>query len=40
MPKLISYNLNGIRSAMNKGLLDWLKGANPDIFCIQELKAN
>lgn len=37
--KIISYNLNGIRAAMTKGLLDWLKGANPDIFCIQELKA-
>lgn len=37
--KIISYNLNGIRAAMTKGLLDWLKAANPDIFCIQELKA-
>lgn len=25
---------------MNKGLVDWLKSANPDIFCVQELKAN
>jgi len=37
--KIISYNVNGIRSAMNKGLLDWLKGANPDILCLQEIKA-
>src|SRR5688572_332473 len=37
--KIISYNLNGIRAAMTKGLVEWLKGANPDIFCIQELKA-
>lgn len=38
--KIISYNVNGIRSAMNKDLLGWLKGAQPDIFCIQEMKAN
>jgi len=37
--KIISYNLNGIRAAMNKGLVDWLKAAAPDIFCVQELKA-
>ncbi|MES2591156.1 MAG: exodeoxyribonuclease III [Bacteroidota bacterium] len=39
MTKIITYNLNGIRSAMNKGLLDWLKAANPDILCVQEIKA-
>ncbi len=39
MTKIISYNLNGIRAAMTKGLVDWLKGSAPDIFCIQELKA-
>ena len=37
--KIISYNLNGIRSAINKGLLDWLQSENPDVFCIQESKA-
>ena len=37
--KIISYNLNGIRSAMSKGLLDWLKAERPDVFCIQESKA-
>ena len=37
--KIISYNLNGIRSAISKGLLDWLKTENPDVFCIQESKA-
>ena len=39
MTKIITYNLNGIRSAMSKGLLEWLKAANPDILCVQELKA-
>ena len=37
--KIISYNLNGIRSAIGKGLLDWLREENPDVFCIQESKA-
>ena len=37
--KIISYNLNGIRSAINKGLLDWLAVEQPDVFCIQESKA-
>ena len=37
--KIVSYNLNGIRSAINKGLLDWLQTENPDVFCIQESKA-
>ncbi|MFN0050284.1 MAG: exodeoxyribonuclease III [Cytophagales bacterium] len=40
MTKLISYNVNGIRASISKGLLEWLAGANPDIFCVQELKAN
>ena len=37
--KIVSYNLNGIRSAINKGLLDWLQMEDPDVFCIQESKA-
>lgn len=37
--KIVSYNLNGIRSAMGKGLLDWLAQERPDVFCIQESKA-
>ena len=38
--KIISYNVNGIRAAIKKGFLEWLKAANPDIICIQETKAN
>jgi exodeoxyribonuclease-3 len=38
--KIISYNVNGIRAAIKKGFLEWLKVANPDIICIQETKAN
>ena len=37
--RIISYNLNGIRSAISKGLLDWLQQEQPDVFCIQESKA-
>lgn len=38
--KIISYNVNGIRAAINKGLIDWMQAANPDILCIQETKAH
>lgn len=37
--KIISYNLNGIRAAMNKNLTAWLKEQNADVVCFQELKA-
>ena len=37
--KLISYNVNGIRAAMNKGLIEWLIKEKPDIICLQEIKA-
>lgn len=37
--KIISYNVNGIRAAMKKGFVDWLKAANPDVLCLQETKA-
>lgn len=37
--KIISYNVNGIRAAMRKGFIDWLKNANPDVVLIQETKA-
>lgn len=37
--KILSYNVNGIRAAISKGFLDWLQAANPDIICLQEIKA-
>lgn len=37
--KIISYNVNGIRAAVNKGFIDWLKISNPDVICLQEIKA-
>jgi exodeoxyribonuclease-3 len=38
--KIISYNVNGIRAAINKGFIEWLQQANPDVICLQEIKAN
>ncbi len=37
--RIISYNVNGIRAAMKKGLVDWLKTDPADIICFQETKA-
>lgn len=39
MLRIISANLNGIRSATTKGFLDWLDRQDADIVCMQELKA-
>jgi exodeoxyribonuclease-3 len=38
--KIISYNVNGVRAAVKKGLLDWLRSIDADIVCLQELKAD
>lgn len=38
--RIISANVNGIRSATNKGFLNWLEVVNADIVCLQELKAH
>ena len=37
--RIISLNLNGIRSAAGKGVFAWLAGQEADIVCLQELKA-
>jgi len=39
MPRIVSLNLNGIRSAVKKGCFDWLATQAADIVCVQELKA-
>ena len=39
MLRIITANLNGIRSAAKKGFFEWAHTQNPDILCIQELKA-
>lgn len=38
--KIVSYNVNGIRAALNKGFSEWLKLVDPDVVCLQEIKAN
>lgn len=38
--EIISYNLNGIRSAISKGLIDWIRATNYDIYLFQEIKAD
>lgn len=37
--KIISYNVNGIRAALKKGFLEWLQTVDPDVVCLQEIKA-
>jgi exodeoxyribonuclease III len=37
--RIVSYNVNGIRAAIKKGLLDWLATENIDVLCLQETKA-
>ena len=37
--KFISWNVNGIRACMGKGMLDYFKASDADFICIQETKA-
>lgn len=37
--KITSFNLNGIRAAHKKGLVDWLNESAPDVLCMQEVRA-
>ena len=36
--KIYSYNVNGIRAAMNKGFLAWLEKSNADVVCLYDIK--
>ena len=38
--KIATWNVNGIRAAQKKGLLEWFSREDPDIFCVQETKAH
>lgn len=38
--RVVTYNVNGIRAALKKDWLGWLKEANPDVVCLQEIKAS
>lgn len=37
--RIISYNVNGIRAALKKGFIEWLKTNPADVICLQETKA-
>jgi len=37
--RVISYNVNGVRAALKKGLMEWLREQLPDVLCLQEIKA-
>ncbi|HOG48473.1 MAG TPA: exodeoxyribonuclease III [Anaerolineae bacterium] len=36
---LITWNVNGLRAALKKGFVDWLAAAQPDVVCLQEVRA-
>lgn len=38
--KIVTYNVNGIRAAISKGLVDWIQQINPEVLCLQEIKAS
>lgn len=37
--RIVTYNVNGLRSALSKGLLEWMQEAKPDMLCLQEIKS-
>jgi len=39
LPIILTYNINGIRAALKKDFNDWLALVNPDVVCLQEIKA-
>jgi len=39
MTKILTYNVNGIRAALRKGMGPWLAATDADIVCFQEIKA-
>ena len=39
MSVIVSYNINGVRAAIKKGLVDWARASQADVICLQEIKA-
>ena len=37
--RIITYNVNGIRAAIRRGFIDWIKTDPADVICLQEVKA-
>ncbi len=40
MFQIYSWNVNGIRASLKKGMWEWFQATNPEIFCLQEIKAH
>ena len=40
MTSIVTYNINGIRAALRKGIDKWIESSSFDIICFQEIKAN
>ena len=39
MLTLVSWNVNGVRAAGRNGFIQWLEKEQPDVVCLQEIKA-
>jgi len=37
--KIFTWNVNGLRAALGKGLTDWVQAQSPDVLCLQEVRA-
>lgn len=37
--RIITYNVNGLRSAISKGFIEWMRSTDPDMICLQEIKS-
>jgi len=37
--RIVTWNVNGLRAALGKGLADWIQAEAPDVLCLQEIKA-
>ena len=37
--RVATYNVNGLRSALSKGFLDWMQASDADVLCLQEIKS-
>ena len=37
--RIVTWNVNGIRAALRKGVLDWIEAESPEVLCLQEVRA-
>jgi exodeoxyribonuclease-3 len=37
--KITTWNVNGLRAALSKGIWNWVREENPDVLCLQEVKS-